>query len=454
MRPFKILSIGLLSVFLGFSGIAEASPLGDYDGDGRSDISIVKVNREKNNKGTSWTVRHSIDGSQRTYNFSTPGDALIQGDFYGDGKTYPGVVFVKDAKKPLEWHIKNPDGSERSFNFGTPGDNIPNQGDVDCDGKAEIISISNSGNSRVWHFLSSSNGNSFDVTFASKNDKVGVADINGDGCAELVALDSNYNWTSRTIFSSNTTTVQWGLPGDIPLLPIDISGDRKADYLIVRPGSTHQEFYMKAATALTPYTEITVGGRANAIPLAGSFIGLNFFAWMEREISNLSFLRFNRTTENNAFGNTSVAIVRPDGTVIQPNENGRFGSSSSSSSGGSSGGNSGGSISGCDETRGTSSSGSSSRKFWNSQSGRGTGKVNNDARLTGNISDIKFYDAGSGDLVDDADFGGYEYGGRERWYGDKKLGSLPRAVTVKVFTRTGKSICYNVGNVRTNWFLK
>lgn len=455
MKFIKSFSVSLLSSVI-FSGIAFAAVPGDFDGDSKSDVSVVSVNRDGNNKGTLWTVRNS-NGSHTEFRFSLPGDALVQGNFYGDGKTYPGIVFVKDAKKPLEWRIKNQDGSERAFTFGKPGDNIPNQGDMDCDGKAEIISITTSGNSRIWHFLSSSHGNSFDVTFGGKNDKLGVADMNGDGCAEMVALDSNFNWVSRSIFSTNTTTVNWGTAGDIPLLPLDISGDRKADYLIVRPGSTHQEFYMYAPAASSPYSEKIVGGRANGIPMAGSFIGINFYAWLEREISNFSILNFNRTTTNSIFGTTSTAIVRPDGTVIQPSESGKFGSSSSSgggNNGGGNGGGGGGTLSGCDETARTSTSGSSSRKFWNSQSGRGVGKVNNDAELTGNISDIKFYDASSNAQVDDADFGGYEYGGRERWYGSKSLGSLPREITVKVVTREGKSICYDIGDVRRNWFLR
>ncbi len=134
---------------LSLASVASAAPAqGDYNGDGISDLAVANVNR--NAKTTSWVVRNTANGQTVGYNFNVPGDALVTGKWYGDGRTYAGVVYVRDAKKPLEWYLKNPQGAEVFLNYGLPGDTVPNQGDMDCDGVTDLVVARNISGYKIW----------------------------------------------------------------------------------------------------------------------------------------------------------------------------------------------------------------------------------------------------------------------------------------------------------------
>ncbi len=331
----SIFALATLGLTLLSSGSAHALPAkGDFDNDGLSDLSSVSVDR--NAKTTNWFVRRSSGGPNLSYSFGVPGDALVSGRFFGGSASFPGVVYVKDAKLPLEWHVKNPNGSENVFTYGVPGDTVPNQGDLDCDGVTDVTvarvgTATHYPNFILWYVaLSSRPGVIQEMVFGVNGDRVGVSDIDGDGCDEMIALRGNFTWFAKKLFDPNYTAVQWGLAGDKALLPTDLNGDGHAEYVIARNSTFgNQNAFVRFPDG--SYVTIPLGTNTS-VPMIGTFFASGpDFAWQERKTGFSAARQSDGTPLVFPWGSSSTAIVRPDGTVVQPTEDGSGGSSGTDS---------------------------------------------------------------------------------------------------------------------------
>lgn len=302
---------------------SHAAP-GDYEGDGKSDLAVALV--RASTKTTEWLVRLSSSGNSLFFNFNLPADALITGRFYPDRKTYPGIVYVRSSGMPLEWHIKNPQGGETFLHYGLPGDIVPNQADVDCDGVTDLVVVRNGTANhypgfRLWYAALSGSGAVVETAFGLATDAVGLADLNGDSCAELLVLREGFSWFGRGLFSNSITQRQWGLNGDIPLLPKDLNKDGKPDFIISRLTGSGQVAYVR--TSASNFLTLPLG-QDTSIPLVGKFTKKNGFAWFQRDTGFAAIEKANGVESVLPFGVKENVIIRPDGTVIQPNSTGKF----------------------------------------------------------------------------------------------------------------------------------
>lgn len=410
--------------------------LGDYDGDGRSDLAVALVDRARGE--TPWLVRLSSGESPLFWTFSKPGDALVTGHFYGDGKVYPGLVWVRDARMPLEWYLMTPQGTELFIRYGLPGDSIPNLGDLDCDGITDFI-VTRNGRSnyypgfKLWYVaLSGYGGAVLEEVFGTVNDRLYVADLDGDGCQEMVALrDGFYSWFGKKLFSSNISQVQWGLPGDIPLLPQDLNGDGRADYIISRPTGNGQVGYVRYSDS--EYTTFDLG-QNTSIPMVGNFTGTPGFAWAQRDTGFTGIRQNDGSVDVFPFGIPTNAIIRPDGTVVQPTDNARFGGTG----GGDDDDDDDDLPPQCDEEldREDGPSGFVS----NPANSRRTLKIVLPNRYTGEIETIKFYTE-SGEYFGTVHEQIMEYDNREAYYGTVPIAEYPENLLVVVTLTNGENLC-------------
>ncbi|MCB0325650.1 MAG: hypothetical protein KDD69_18840, partial [Bdellovibrionales bacterium] len=332
-RPhIRILVFGALCALLA-AGTPSASyaqrVLGDYDGDGYSDLSVALVDRTA--RTTAWLTRVGEQKQPLFWTWGLPGDALVSGNFFGNGRYYPGIVFVRSAQTPLEWWVKNPSGTDTFFHYGLPGDHIPNQADMDCDGVTDLIVVRNGTPTRfqgfrLWYVaLSGSGGIVQESVFGLTTDRVGVADLDGDGCAEQVALRGDtYQWFGKKLFGVDVSVVQWGLPGDKPLLPQDVNGDGAPDYVVVRPTGAGQVAFVRYGANSSGSEQI---GSDTAVPILGKFRRApgSSFAWTERATGWTAMRPTRGADLVFPFTIAANAIIRPDGTVVQPDDDARFG---------------------------------------------------------------------------------------------------------------------------------
>jgi hypothetical protein len=319
----------LLSIS-GVAGTAQAFPaLGDYDGDGDTDLAVALVQGDS----TIWLSRSTPVGNSFYYLFNKKADAFVSGVFYDDAKTYPGIVTNPGGQGPLNWTIKNQFGQDVNLSYGLPGDTIPNQGDLDCDGRTDLI-VTRPGSAnwyngfRLWYVALSSSGKVQEQVFGLATDQIAVADINGDHCDELIALRGDYTWYAAGLFGGNALNVQWGLPGDIPLLPQDINGDGQPDFIVVRVFNGKQ-------FALVRYnvgqSDIIPLGGPTSVPLVGKFTGRNSFGWQQRDTGFTAVKQQDGSDSVFPFGINTNVMIRPDGSVVTPNQDGKTSLSQSTS---------------------------------------------------------------------------------------------------------------------------
>jgi hypothetical protein len=328
--PLLVLTtLFLHSVYL-FPTNAFAAVPGDFDGDGNADFSVGISYRNRNNTGSSaWATRIGTDKTNLFWTWPVPADAYVSGRFFAsDPKYYPGIVWVRDARKPLEWYLKNGTNQSTFVSFGLPGDIVPNLADWDGDGLEDLTVVRPiSGGALTWYVKLSSTGQILFNVFGIKGDKVGAYDVDGDGLAEMIALRDGYNWFIRRPAELSFTQVQWGLNGDIPLLPRDLDGDHLVDYVIARRSAQGQVAYVRYGNGKTNTFAL---GPNNSIPQISKIGSANLFSWWQRDTGKITVRNADETTSQFQFGIPTNALIRDDGTVVQPAEDASFGKSTTS----------------------------------------------------------------------------------------------------------------------------
>ncbi len=205
---------------------------GDYNGDGVDDAAVF---RTTDSVYASWYIN-----GQATRSWGMRGDIPVPADFDGDGKTDVAVFRPSSGY----WYISNSSsGTTTATQFGLPGD-IPFAGQFDTDSKADLVVFRPS--TGAWYGSRTTAG-AFAVTFGAAGDVPVPLDLDGDGVPELcVFRPAGGLWYSYTIATAATSSVQWGLPSDIPVMqrprlpfaPVsDFDGDGRSEITVFRPSS-------------------------------------------------------------------------------------------------------------------------------------------------------------------------------------------------------------------------
>ena len=199
----------------------------DFDGDGRSDVSVYRPDTG------AWYYLLSGSGAAGGVFFGSAGDITVPGDYDGDGKTDTAVFRPADGT----WHMLTKAGVYRSTQFGTNGD-VPAAGDYNGDGKTDPTVFRPSNN--TWYIANSDSQGTFTfVQFGQAGDKPAPADYDGDGKADVaifrpVGTAGAEWWVSKS--SGGLFATQFGSATD-KAVPVDFTGDGKADVAFWRPAS-------------------------------------------------------------------------------------------------------------------------------------------------------------------------------------------------------------------------
>ena len=189
----------------------------DFDGDGRSDVSVFRPN------DSVWYLDRSTD-QFTAVQFGLPIDQIVPADYDGDGQTDIAVF-----RGGAWWILQSSNNTPETRTFGIAGD-VPVPADYTGDGRDELAVYRNG----QWWTLDLSNNQSSLSTLGSPTDKPVPADFDGDGRVDH-AVYRNGEWHINRS-SLGRMIVDWGLPNDRTVVG-DYDGDGKADPAVYRDGS-------------------------------------------------------------------------------------------------------------------------------------------------------------------------------------------------------------------------
>jgi uncharacterized delta-60 repeat protein len=282
--------------------LAEFSPIAaafDFDGDGKSDISIFRPGTGE------WWVNRSSSGSTSALQFGASTDKIVPGDYTGDYKTdvavwrpstgewfvlrsednsYFSIPFGANGDVPLAsdydgdtradfavyrpsnfvWYINKSSGGVQIYQFGASGD-IPVTGDYDRDGKTDVA-VYRPANG-FWYITKSSDATFLVFRFGTSTDKPVPGDYTGDGKADVAIFrPATGEWFVLRSENQSYYSFPFGINGDIPA-PGDFDGDGKFDATVFRPSSN--TWYSQRTTA---GTLIQAFGQSGDQPVPNAFV--------------------------------------------------------------------------------------------------------------------------------------------------------------------------------------
>lgn len=250
----------------------------DYDGNGKTDYSIV---RDEQPQWVWYTTLNGGAGASSGTPWGIKGDLLAPADYDGDGKT-DIAVWRASGVNPLAYFyiLQSSTGTFRVEQFGRSADDEPTiVGDYDGDGKADLAVFRADGTAAdpcgveksVWYYRPSGTpGADFTaVCWGQIGDTETGGDFDGDGKFDfMVRRNLGGNGVFFLLRSSDGgfEAIYWGRDDDT-IAPGDYDGDGKYDLAVGRLNGTDGEFYILerdgGGTGAVPYVFGNIAGKAD-----------------------------------------------------------------------------------------------------------------------------------------------------------------------------------------------
>ncbi len=222
----------------------------DFDGDGKTDVSVFRPSEGN------WYILNSSTGSFNAVNLGIGSDILVPEDYDGDGKT--DVAIYRDGA----WYLQRSRDGFGGVSFGLSGDK-PQPGDYDGDGIADVAVFRPSDS--TWYIQRSRDGFTA-AQFGLSSDRPVAADYDGDGKTDIAIYRDGIWYVQRS--RDGLMAAQFGAAEDKPVVG-DYDADGKADLAVFRP-STGVWYFLRSSDGVLGGNQF---GIATDLPSPGDYNG-------------------------------------------------------------------------------------------------------------------------------------------------------------------------------------
>lgn len=202
----------------------------DFDGDGKTDLSVYR--------GGVWHVNRSTAG-YTAFPFGLASDRPVPQDYDGDAKTDYAVY------RNGEWYMQRSTAGFAAATFGAAGD-IPVPGDYDGDAKADIAIYRPSAG--AWYYIRSSDNVIGAQSWGTSGDIAAPGDYDGDGRTDFAVFRPSTGVWYLLRSTLGAFAQAFGASTDSPV-PADYDGDGRTDLATVRPSGGTYTWYLQRSTA-------------------------------------------------------------------------------------------------------------------------------------------------------------------------------------------------------------
>ena len=254
----------------------------DYDGDGRTDLSVVRNTGGGANGQITWFNRQSGTGSLYSAPWGIASDFVAPADYDGDNKT-DIAVWRQGAPGVAAFYILYTATATVSiYQFGQTGDNPDVHGDFDGDGRADVAVFrppTAPGEQAYFFYRGTLNNPGGGVTYVpwgTDGDFPLTGDFDGNGRTDFAVQRDNGGGSARFyILHSDGTmdSVVFGLITD-PVAPGDYDGDGSTDLAVVRNnGGSLNWFVRPSSTGTISASPYAVFGTSTDFITQGDYDG-------------------------------------------------------------------------------------------------------------------------------------------------------------------------------------
>ena len=262
---------------------ARASAVLDYNGDGRTDYVVVRNTGGGSGGAVTWFINFAggLDTAGARWGIST--DFFVDGDFDGDGRS--DITVFRPSSTPANsnfYILQSGTNTARIENFGLTGDDPSVVDDYDGDGKTDVAVYRGGlspGAQSIWFYRGSLNNPSGNVTYTpwgQNGDFPSPGDYDGDGRADFVVQRNSGNgqgqfWMLQSTDGFNNS-IYFGLPSDL-ILPGDYDGDGKTDVAVARGSGGQILWWYRRSIDGVGVGPIAFGISATDFPTQGDYDG-------------------------------------------------------------------------------------------------------------------------------------------------------------------------------------